>query len=556
MYLIKKWAKELHKPIAYYFAPAKSRKMKNKPFYLSQSSYGLRLHSTWSIIILLLLLLGTSLSSCSDTPSDIRELIALSDNEQELEASIDYFKEDSLKTEALFFLLRNMPRKGTKNYVERTRSKEEVQHDWGQYEGYDEAKKEKERLGIHVHRKDAIPDLQQITADFLIRNIEDAFELWQQPWGVGISFSDFCEYILPYRDRFEPLTSNWRSTTRSLHKDIAEGSQQEDGNVELCAQINDSLKANFAFNYNYTLGAPYPSIQRLQDLGEGPCPYMTSLTLYTMRAFGLPVARDFAPYWSNIHHFSSHEWNAVLGQDGQWYPFMGCEANPRTYQPIFQAPKVFRETYSQQESAIHKLLSPEEIPDRFRRKDLVDVTNLYYPAGDLSLSVSSDYAQEPILYLAVFNQRQWRVAYWGEVEAEQVTFKNMAQGVVYQLMSYQPSRGYRPIGDPVLFDKNGSVRSFAVGEAADEEQIALSTFGLGSLGSNDYRNPLTEGDTYTLNYWTNGEWKIFDSAKAVDGLVHFEQVPDGAIFTLARNALNRTSGEQLFELVDGEQIFW
>ena len=39
-----------------------------------------------------------------------------------------------------------------------------------------------------------------ITAEYLIDNIDRAFDNWQKrPWNRSLSFEDFCEYLLPYR---------------------------------------------------------------------------------------------------------------------------------------------------------------------------------------------------------------------------------------------------------------------------------------------------------------------------------------------------------------------
>jgi hypothetical protein len=53
-------------------------------------------------------------------------------------------------------------------------------------------------------------DVKHITAGFLINNIDLTFRSWEEkPWGKYISFSTFCEEILPYRIHTEPL-ENWR----------------------------------------------------------------------------------------------------------------------------------------------------------------------------------------------------------------------------------------------------------------------------------------------------------------------------------------------------------
>ncbi|MCD8165904.1 MAG: LamG domain-containing protein [Bacteroides sp.] len=60
-----------------------------------------------------------------------------------------------------------------------------------------------------------LPDLNTLSADFLIENIEQAFEAWKSPFAKELSFEDFCEYLLPYRVRYEQLTS-WRSWYKTI----------------------------------------------------------------------------------------------------------------------------------------------------------------------------------------------------------------------------------------------------------------------------------------------------------------------------------------------------
>lgn len=54
-------------------------------------------------------------------------------------------------------------------------------------------------------------DLRQITADYLVANIDDAFEQWYSaPWAKEYTLEEFREWVLPYRtgsERLEP----WRS---------------------------------------------------------------------------------------------------------------------------------------------------------------------------------------------------------------------------------------------------------------------------------------------------------------------------------------------------------
>jgi hypothetical protein len=62
-------------------------------------------------------------------------------------------------------------------------------------------------LGYRYERGEPLYDIQVITADYLIENIDDAFRAWEYPWAQHLSFDDFCENVLPYRGQNEPLSS-------------------------------------------------------------------------------------------------------------------------------------------------------------------------------------------------------------------------------------------------------------------------------------------------------------------------------------------------------------
>ena len=67
------------------------------------------------------------------------------------------------------------------------------------------------RWGHYTYRNlPKIYDAHIITAEYLIDNIDRAFDNWQKrPWNRSLSFEDFCEYLLPYRIGDEPL-EEWK----------------------------------------------------------------------------------------------------------------------------------------------------------------------------------------------------------------------------------------------------------------------------------------------------------------------------------------------------------
>ncbi len=498
------------------------------------------------------------LISCqNDNYSDkLDRVLQKSTNKEELLKAIRFFENDSLKKKAVYFLIENMMNKGSVLYTENDKLGNVLNHDWGKHPTYTDALNSSKKNGIHIQKDTVFYDINSIKAEFLIQNINDAFETRKKPWNKNIDFENFLNYVLPYRDRSEELSDNWRNTV--LKKYAWNDTLQEENNVLILKRANDSLKSNFKFNYNYTLSFPYPNFTRMDSLGEGTCPYMTSYTIYNMRGLGIPVTRDYVPYWTNIHHFSNHEWNSMLGTDGKWYGFMGCEANPPSYKPIFHAAKVFRETFAINDIALHKMYEKRsDIPAEFRRTDIIDVTHEYYPSGNITLTTPPSCINEKALFLAIYNQKRWRVVYWGLTNENQVTFKNMSKDVVYLLMRKEPNGAYVSVSNPFLYTNDGTTIDI-IEDEKQTEIVSVHSFGLGYLGGKDFVNPLEEGKSYTLRYWKNNTWEKIESKTTIkeNDTLHFSNIPKNALLSLGRDEKENNAGEQLFIFQNNTQAFY
>ena len=108
-------------------------------------------------------------------------------NRHELERVINHYKtapEDSLKLKAAEFLILNMPGKYTESYDAPWEDVATVNLRWSS--SSDKSKViETYNIGEMI-RED---DIHHITADYLISNIELAFQVWRdKPWGKHISF--------------------------------------------------------------------------------------------------------------------------------------------------------------------------------------------------------------------------------------------------------------------------------------------------------------------------------------------------------------------------------
>ena len=185
--------------------------------------------------LILFLVLGVLLSCQSTDNRRLEKTLDLAQsNRGELEKVIQYYSQseaDSLKLKAARFLIMNMP--GHYSFIGRN------------YENYCKASekiifsktsmnKKVDKLNKLIRQYPAecferVEDCSIITADYLIQNIKIAFEDWQRGnWAKGITFNEFCEYLLPYKCTETQAFDNWRTVLRPIANDTLQDFEHND----------------------------------------------------------------------------------------------------------------------------------------------------------------------------------------------------------------------------------------------------------------------------------------------------------------------------------------
>ena len=148
--------------------------------------------------------------SCSLSPLD-RSLKMAGKNKGELQKVLDHYSEfpvDSLKYKAACYLIKHIPYYYSYAPNEIVDSLKQIKVKNG--DGWLPQEVIKKWKWFHYENLPKINDIDVITADLLIENIDYAFEVWnKRSWSKYYTFEDFCEYILPYRVGNEKL-EKWR----------------------------------------------------------------------------------------------------------------------------------------------------------------------------------------------------------------------------------------------------------------------------------------------------------------------------------------------------------
>lgn len=240
------------------------------------------------------------------------------ENRSELQSVLDYYSDDSLKYAAAVFLIENMP------YHYGLDGKElDKLHRHYDAASISDLPPQKVTDSIHAtgmafakSRLEVVPDIQNISAEFLIDHIETAFEIWRkQPWSRNIDFDTFCHHILPYRlgneklrpwlrelhGRFNPLLDSIRATPDSAN--IIKVTEA------LVAELQKIRK-----NYGHGLPSGVTIGPDNTKWFAGDCREFADIQTYIMRAVGLPGGCDKKPM--NGNYFLPHFWNYVIDENG------------------------------------------------------------------------------------------------------------------------------------------------------------------------------------------------------------------------------------------------
>ena len=413
------------------------------------------------------------ISSCSGNRRLQFALDFAGDNRGELEKVLDYYKDSTLKYRAACFLIENMPYyyaysgwqlDSMKSLRSRKVYSQEAMFEWAQ----------------KAYGLEKVYDCKVITADYLIRNIDCAFKVWNsRSWCRCYSFDEFCEYVLPYRISNEPL-EDWRTGYYHKYNALLDTMQVTDV-VEAADIVAKSLKAaNFYYIADYPL--PHVGANYLDQNKMGTCIETTDYPVYVMRALGIPIAID---YFLESPRFSGgmHMWNAIIDTTGQTIPYYfydykisrsGDGTDKR------KKGKVFRKSWRVQRIGN---FSYQGVDSRFSDCFSFDVTSDYFGANEALIDVPESLDEEYV-YLGIFRLGEFVPIDTAKAQKAVAHFRNLEQNVIYTPIVRKGS-AYVSAGYPFKLNDNNQVHQFKA-DKSNRQSILLKRKYPMQVWFNDY----------------------------------------------------------------------
>lgn len=294
-------------------------------------------------------------------------------------------------------------------------------------------------------------DLQTLSSSFLIQNIELAFTAWQSaPWKDSVSFNAFCNYILPYKT-YDEYPEDWRTRLKDRYAYILDDPNIPKTMLDICCAMVDEQKKWLHFS-DEPLGYPaVRSISLILNMKKGSCEEWSGFGAEAARAFGIPVAIDFAPQYGN--RYTNHNWDALILSDDHFISFLGAESRPGDHGQLREGETKFAKVFRLQlvpntESFAFKARQAgiTEIPDYLADTRIKDVTGYYTLVSDLKIDIHGPPGKP--LYLCIFKNWNWQAIAGGFIDHGTVRFPQMGRTILYIPMYYDHGN-YLAAGPPI-----------------------------------------------------------------------------------------------------------
>jgi len=420
------------------------------------------------------------LFSCNrSNPALEYALEAAGKNRPELEKVLAHYKNDSLKYQAAVFLIENMP---------------------GHYSYKGDAILDYYEIGKALFKssltppqqsdsllklsREQFPSLQQrlvqditiMKADYLIKNIDQAFNLWEtKPWAKHLTFDQFCEYLLPYKCFELQQFDNWRDTlTGQFNEGLSSMLPNDESydspynaSITVCKDIRKKVKP---YGLYMESGYPFLSASTMYRITYGRCTDYVNLAVATMRSLGIPVMIDGTPQWGRFR--AGHGWYTILNDKGD---FLSSEWDISTdpgkcFFPYERIPKVFRHTYAINHQTAEYLATAKyrHSFSPFQK----DVTDRYFATSDLSIPVIRKDLKDKYVYIALFNERStWFIVDYGTLHKNSAKFKKMGRNALYLALGFD-GIGLVPITYPFIVQKNGNIE-YVIPDTTTFQKVVL-----------------------------------------------------------------------------------
>lgn len=421
-------------------------------------------------------------------------------NRNELEKVIKHYESDKQKLAAAKFLIQYMPFHYNKN----NSNEVDLQDLYDQHAAISEKYNWRKTLVPWQQEIDSLEkaydhqiaafsfldyksDVETIKSDWLIKQIDLAFEAWQNNiYTREYPFEMFCEFILPYRFKEGIILEDSKAIFYKRHHTIFNDSV----GASFIQRIDSILYYYKDIRYNFFAGdrIPINSVKTFEQIKSGQCGDRSWFNSLVLASSGIAASIDFAPSQGNRNN--SHTWNAIITpsetipfepfwDEDRWkYKIMYNNKTIDRKWGKLRFAKVYRNTFSIDQTGplFDPSISKEDIPNLFKNPRIKDVSHEYFDTTNVSMQILKDIKGFPSYsYLCVYNNEKWEPIQWGKILDYNVTFIGMGRDVVYLPVFYL-NGNILPIGNPFYISPNGEKHTFSTSRQTQDIYVRSPGF--------------------------------------------------------------------------------
>ncbi|GAB6011371.1 hypothetical protein [Viscerimonas tarda] len=424
-----------------------------------------------------LLMLFLCVTSYCNAQDDVAKALNLAGaNRAELEKALEHYRgKDERKYQAACFLIASMPYHQSDRMImlndEHHRFFANASSLFKEAKVVDVKKVVKENDHIEFRKKlalafDTLPlpinkgmaaDIKTISSDFLIDNIDSAFDVWENnPLLKKMSFDDFKEFILPYRTSSETLGLK-RSEIRKMYEKIL----SKDGYNTIRFAVENykdfMIKQHWVYEFVHSK-ASFDMYDLFISSPKPDCHEEISWTCNFLRSCGIPVVYEFTSQWTERE--KRHFWCASPDSIGVVMPYTAPYRNlgEDWDSDIKYAGKVFRKQFGVNKKSPYFLHAKDEyIPHILSSPLLSDQTHRYHQTITLRIPFSSE-TPNNLAYLCFFGRNGNNPVAWGVIDKEkkEVMFEQAPINILF-FPAYYENNKLKSFGNPFILYSKGDI---------------------------------------------------------------------------------------------------
>lgn len=343
---------------------------------------------------------------------------------------------DSLKLKAAYFLIANLDRQYTVSYDIKDTAGNIITIDPLAFSTEHEFLSYWKTLdstlaGLSYKPHKFVLDRDTIRAELLISTIDKAYETRSQAIGKHYSEADFFNYVLPYRFGNE-ITEDWRTRLPEAFPVLNTFAKGEHAPEEAIAYINQLVDSLFSFDGRFIKQAIPQLTEQLLENKRGNYEDLAYLKAKMLRCCGIPATIDYTPYLSDS--VNGFYWAVGQNSAGKFIPLI-----PKRTEYLFdekqgRIAKVYRRTFHNQPNGLFRLKKTDlTTPPFLGHYDYMDVTDAYFHVFNLAISRP---CTDTLVYLGVFNDKQWRAIDWTFCKNDSISFTGCTAEIDYMLLQF------------------------------------------------------------------------------------------------------------------------